>query len=137
MAIKKSVLLGVLAVLVLGTGFGGHSAQAEEWRGGHRGEVRRGGEGRWGEGRWVHDRHTGRLGWWWVVGSAWHFYARPYHPQTVIIEQQPQPPQVTVIQAPPAPPVLYYCKATGTYYPEIMTCPGGWTTHQAGTPPSS
>lgn len=108
----------------------------------------------WHEGHWVHDRHHGRLGWWWVVGPAWHFYARPYPaypPRTVIIEQAP-PPQVTLIQAPPAQPapapvpapapaaelkpVLYYCKATGTYYPDTLTCPAGWSIAAAGVPPA-
>jgi len=108
----------------------------------------------WGGGHWIHDRHEGRLGWWWVVGPAWTFYPRPYPvyvtpaPQTVIVEQpaaQPQvvmaaPPAPQAMTAPPAPaqviPVMYYCRATETYYPETMTCPGGWSTSVAGTPPS-
>jgi hypothetical protein len=94
-------------------------------------------------GRWVHDHHGGRLGWWWVVGSSWRFFSRPYvvhEPRTVIVEQPP----VTIVQAPPVPasapvpaPVLYYCKSTGTYYPDTMTCPGGWSVVTASAPPSS
>jgi hypothetical protein len=98
----------------------------------------------WNRGRWVHDRHSGRLGWWWVVGPSWTFYERPHsfviaQPAPVVIQQAPP---VVVQQAPvpppppPAPaPVMYYCKATGTHYPETMTCPGGWMTMTAETPP--
>jgi hypothetical protein len=109
-------------------------------------------------GRWVYDRHEGRLGWWWVGAAAgaaaattWAFYPRPYPvypPQTVVIQQVPAPqPQVVVEQAPPqlqpqqqvvqASPVLYYCKSTETYYPDTMTCPGGWSTMMAGSPPAA
>ena len=118
----------------------------------------------WGEGHWIHDRHAGRLGWWWVIGNDWHFFVHPVaQPQMVIIQQpapvmvQPapvmmQPAPVVVAQpapvmaapapmmAAPAPqmitPTMYYCKATGTYYPETMTCPNGWTPVTAGAPPS-
>jgi hypothetical protein len=114
----------------------------------------------WGRGRWIHDRHSGRLGWWWVVGPSWYYYTQPHsfvvvqQPQPVVIQQvqqqpptvimqQPEPqapgpvPPMAVAPAPAAPmqPVLYYCKATGTNYPETMTCPGGWSTMTAQTPP--
>src|SRR3954462_7333444 len=52
----------------------------------------------WGHGRWIHDRHSGRLGWWWVVGPRWTWYERPH---TFFV--QPAPP--VVIQQ--APPVVY------------------------------
>ena len=101
----------------------------------------------WHRGHWIHDRHGGRLGWWWVLGPSWSYYERPYFqpiPQTVIVQQVPPP--VTVVQQQPAPqamlpappvqsPVLFYCRATGTHYPETMSCPGGWMTMTAGTPP--
>ncbi len=113
----------------------------------------------WGEGHWVHDRHGGRLGWWWVIGNDWHYYMHPVAQPQMVIIQQPAPapmfvqqapaPQVVVQQAPPAPapvmtapapvavtPTMYYCKATGTYYPETMTCPNGWTPVTAGAPPA-
>jgi hypothetical protein len=114
----------------------------------------------WGRGRWIHDRHSGRLGWWWVVGPSWYYYTQPHsfvvvqQPQPVIVQQAPAQPQTVVVEqqpAPPAPastvmvappqnvavqqPVLFYCKATGTNYPETMTCPGGWSTMTAQTPP--
>lgn len=105
----------------------------------------------WHEGRWTHDRHGGRLGWWWVVGPSWHYYDRPYYePRTVVIEQSAPAPQVVMVptaqppapvmmMAPPVPvqnPVMYYCRNTGTYYPETMTCPGGWSAVTAQTPPA-
>jgi hypothetical protein len=123
----RLLALLVLAFTVL-SGSVAHSANAFEY---------------WGRGgRWVHDRHEGRLGWWWIVGPSWYYYPRPYAvtaPQTVIIQQPVQQPQQVVIeQAAPQvanSPVLYYCKSTETYYPDTMTCPGGWSTQIAGTPP--
>lgn len=114
----------------------------------------------WGEGHWVHDRHGGQLGWWWVVGGVWHFFPHPVAQPQMMIIQQPapvviaQPAPVMVAPAAPAPvvvaqqpvtpapapaavtPTMYYCKATGTYYPETMTCPNGWTPITAGAPPA-
>jgi hypothetical protein len=28
----------------------------------------------WEGGRWRHERHNGRMGWWWDVGGVWYFY---------------------------------------------------------------
>lgn len=131
---QRSILLGSL-LLVLGIPTVSHADGRHHFR-----------ENEWRGGRWVHDRHDGRLGWWWVVGPAWTFYSRPYYapaPRTVVIQQAPpvtviQPaPTVTEVQppAPPQNPVIYYCRATGTNYPETMSCPGGWTTMTANTPP--
>ena|SRR6185436_15979711 len=100
----------------------------------------------WGHGRWVHDRYHGRLGWWWVVGPRWYYYDRPHTfivqpAQPVVIQQaspvvvQSAPQPMTPPPPPPPSPVLYYCKATGTHYPETLTCPGGWMTRTAETPP--
>ena len=139
MLASRSPLIAAILVPLLFIAGGSHSANARddrriEWRTGH----------------WIHDRHGGRLGWWWVVGPSWHFYERPYIPsQTVVVESPPQvvmvqpqpapPPPVMVVQpqqsAPVQSPVLYYCKATGTHYPETMSCPGGWMTMTASTPP--
>jgi hypothetical protein len=140
----RNLLMAAILVPLLYSAGGFTSANARE----------RGYE--WHQGRWVHDRHEGRLGWWWVVGPNWAYYQRPYfqQPQTVIVQSAP-PPQVIMVQpqqqqapvmmappqqpvmmqAPPQTPVLYYCKATGTHYPETMSCPGGWTTMTATTPP--
>jgi len=131
----------VFLLLISSTALTQQASAYEYWHPGYHG------------GRWTYDRHEGRLGWWWVAGAAaattWAFYPRPYPvypPQTVVIQQVPVPqPQVVVEQAPPAPaqtvvqapPVLYFCKSTETYYPDTMTCPGGWTTMMAGAPPAA
>jgi hypothetical protein len=143
---KKLLPLGMLAIVLTGTlASGTAEARGRVWR-----------HEEWGRGRWVHDRHGGRLGWWWVVGPSWVWYERPHTFVTiappVVVEQTPpvviqQTPPVVVQQTPayppppppaPAPvvtPVMYYCKATGTHYPETMSCPGGWMTMTAETPP--
>jgi hypothetical protein len=133
---------GLLILLITGMSAGAFAPQAnayEYWNHGYR-----------GGGHWIHDRHDGRLGWWWVAGATWAFYPRPYPvypPQTVVIQQvpvqayPPAAPQVVMQPAPQviaqAPPVLYYCKSTETYYPDTMTCPGGWSTMVAGAPPTA
>jgi hypothetical protein len=129
-----------LAVAILSSGvLAGPTAQAD----GHfRGRV----GVSWNQGRWVHDRYHGRLGWWWVVGPRWHYYPRPQTyvvesaPETVIVQQTPpvvvqQPTPPAAAAAAPIIPVIYYCKATGTNYPETMSCPGGWSKMTADTPP--
>ncbi|MDR3607884.1 MAG: hypothetical protein P4M08_10955 [Oligoflexia bacterium] len=106
----------------------------------------------WNEGHWIHDRHNGQLGWWWVIGGTWYYFAHPVsQPSTIIVQPQPvaPAPQVIIQQAPaaappvvvapaPAPvtPTMYFCKATGTYYPETMSCPIAWTPVTAGAPPA-
>jgi hypothetical protein len=136
MSIKPSVVVAAFLTLFATEALAPVNALAYERDHGRFREVR-GHEERWRAGHWIHDRHEGRLGWWWVAGPAWYFYARPYAerpPQTIIIQQQPpaapQPP--VVAQAP----TMYYCKATGTYYPDTMTCPGGWSPVVAGAPPA-
>ena len=141
---NHKVWIGILATLTVATLGASRPAEARE----HGREFR---HVDWGHGRWVHDRHGGRLGWWWVVGPAWYFYERPHTfvvqpsppvvvqqaPSVVVVPQSPpQAPPVTVAPPPPpSSPVLYYCKATGTHYPETMSCPGGWMTMTAETPP--
>lgn len=131
MSIKMIFIFGVLALSA-------RAARADEHRhwGGRRVE--------WHGGHWIHDRHGGRLGWWWVVGPTWYFYERPHSfvvqqaPPPVIVQQVPVAPPAVVMQQPqPAPvsPVLYYCRATGTHYPETMSCPGGWSIMTAEAPP--
>jgi hypothetical protein len=140
--LKKTVAMAILTAVLGGT-FASVSAEARPsyWR-----------NEDWGRGRWIHDRHSGRLGWWWVVGGMWYWYPTPHSfviaPQPPVIMQQappvivqqapvvPPPPQPMAAPPPvPAAPVLYYCKATGTHYPETMSCPGGWMTMTAETPP--
>jgi hypothetical protein len=132
---NRKLLMGVVAVAMATAALGSSPARAAEFRFGH---------GDWHRGHWVHDRHGGRLGWWWVVGPVWHYYSRPHsfvvveQAPPVIVEQAPPATPVTVVQPAPAPapsPVLYYCKATGTHYPETLHCPGAWLVMTAETPP--
>lgn len=132
----KKIFLGIL---LMGF-FAGTLAHADRY-------DRRWHQLHWHEGHWIHDRHNGQLGWWWVMGDDWHFFLHPVsQPQMVIIQQpapvvvQQQPPAQVMVQQAPAPaavtPTMYYCKATGTYYPETMSCPNGWTPVTAGAPPA-
>lgn len=90
----------------------------------------------WNEGRWRHQRHDGRLGWWWIVAGTWYFYPQPVYPYPdpyippVVVA--PQPPVQSV--APPPPQYWYFCAESNTYYPYVETCPGGWET-VVPTPP--
>jgi hypothetical protein len=151
LAQKSFISLITLAAVISGS-LGAATAHADEHRRGRgytfaraRMPVQE-----WNRGHWVHDRHGGRLGWWWVVGAGWYFYERPHstvivqQAPPVVVQQVPAPAQTVVVQAPPeqpqvaqAPsqPVIYYCKATGTNYPETMSCPGGWQIMTAMTPP--
>jgi len=87
----------------------------------------------WHGGHWVHDRHAGRLGWWWVVGGAWYFYPAPVYPYP--------DPYVPPTVAPPAPPASaptqywYYCARARAYYPYVTSCPEGWM--QVVPPPTT
>jgi hypothetical protein len=100
----------------------------------------------WRSGYWHHGSHSGRIGWWWVIGGAWYFYPQPvypypdpYRPPVVVVEQAP-PPVVVQVPAPapvlaqpaapvvPAPQFWYYCDAAKAYYPYVATCPSGWQT---------
>src|SRR4051812_27103015 len=141
----KGIFSSLLLLSVLASAASVLAPSAQAFEGHHIGRIH---EEHWRGGRWVHDRHGGRLGWWWVAGPSWFFYPRPIFevaPRTVVIEQPAPvtvlPPPVVMPATPPAPqvtvadPVLYYCKSTGTYYPETMPCPGGWSPHTAGTPP--
>ena len=150
MAMKRRTTLSVLgriafalvAALILVSPFGA-KAEAQERR--HReeprwwrhGDIRRFHEQdfrRWRAGRWVQGRHTGRLGWWWVVGGVWYFYPAPVYPY-------PDPYLPPVVQAPPAPPgqppvqYWYYCQSLKTYYPYATTCPEGWMQVAPQAPP--
>ena len=142
MNLKKKPILFILLASLAFSAFLTQPSFADRWV--------RGRAVDWNRGRWIHDRHGGRLGWWWVVGPSWYYYPRPHSfivPQPVVVQQQPPvviqqaPPPVVVqqapqpVMAPPPSPVLYYCKATGTHYPETMSCPGGWSTMTAETPP--
>jgi hypothetical protein len=83
----------------------------------------------WRGGRWAHERHDGRIGWWWVVGGAWYFYPRPVYPYPS--PWNPPPVEIAPPQAPELlpPPTSYwhFCEGSKTYYPYVANCPGGWT----------
>lgn len=91
---------------------------------------------------WAHDRgrryhhdHP-RVGVY--FGYAWPspppFYY--YYPPTVVVRPEPQvyieraAPQA----APRTEAFWYYCRASGSYYPYVRECPGGWE-HVVPTPP--
>ena len=67
-----------------------------------------------------------------VAAAAMYYSTRPTYvvaPQTVVV-QQPM-----IVQSQAAPQMTYYCRATGTNYPDTMTCPGGWSALNPGMPP--
>lgn len=74
----------------------------------------------WRAGRWYHGRHTGRLGWWWIVGGTWYFYPAPVYPYP-----NPYLPP-TVAPPPAAAPVWYYCANPPGYYPYVPQCAAPW-----------
>jgi hypothetical protein len=76
---------------------------------------------RWRGGAWHHERHDGRLGWWWVVGSVWYFYPVPVYPY-------PSPYEPPVGAPPPPPQVYYYCDDPPGYYPYVPSCRVPWRT---------
>jgi hypothetical protein len=82
------------------------------------------------------DRGHGHVHFGIIVGPQWGhlyypppYYYSPYYPPVVIA---PPVPQVYIEQQtmPPAPAAAagywYYCAASGSYYPYIKECPGGW-----------
>lgn len=84
----------------------------------------------WNEGRWRHERHDGRLGWWWIVSGTWYFYPQPIYPYPdpyiPPVAVAPQRPVQSL--APPPPQYWYFCAESNTYYPYVETCPSGWQT---------
>ena len=96
-----------------------------------RGDITRFHEHDWGVwrgGHWAHQRHDGRLGWWWVAGDTWYFYPSPVYPYPSPWEPPPTllvaPP--SAVLPPPPTPYWYLCEASNAYYPYVATCPGGW-----------
>lgn len=79
----------------------------------------------WRGGSWYHGFHSGRGGWWWIVGDQWYFYPRqvfpypdPYTPPVVVVES-PSPAGV-------APSAVYYCSNPAGYYPYVAQCFTQW-----------
>lgn len=115
-------------------GEGRHSGD----RGGWHGDIRhfeRHDLHTWRGGSWRHERHEGRLGWWWIAAGAWYFYPEPVYPYPY---PDPYIPPVVVEQPTPAPQPTaqfwYYCDASNGYYPYVSSCPSDWKLVPA-TPP--
>jgi hypothetical protein len=105
---------------------------------------------RWHEGYWHHGYHEHRLGWWWVAGGGWHFYAAPTYPYPT------EPPPTYIVQVPvpapaplpppppppaPAPTViphlptttdrtLFFCASANAYFPYVTNCAEPWDLQQ-------
>ena len=77
--------------------------------------------GRWRGGQWHHERHHGRLGWWWIVGGVWYFYPSPVYPYP-----DPYQPPLAPVPPPAAPQYWYYCTDPAGYYPYIAQCRVNW-----------
>jgi hypothetical protein len=69
----------------------------------------------WQHGGWQHVRHNGRLGWWWVVGTDWNFFADPVYPY---------PDLYTPANMPFG--WWYWCDSYQEYYPYVTYCPLPW-----------
>lgn len=81
----------------------------------------------WHSGRWFHGDHSGRAGWWWIVGGVWYFYPAPVYPYP-----DPYVPPVAVTPAPPQ--YYYWCPTLHGYYPQIATCTVPWQAVPAAAP---
>lgn len=104
---------------------------AAERRGNWEGDIHRFREhdwDRWRGGRWVHGRHSGRFGWWWVIGDVWYFYPAPVYPYP----NPYSPPVVVAPTAPPPPTNYYYCDNPAGYYPYVPSCRVPWRIVPAG-----
>lgn len=88
----------------------------------------------WRGGSWRHEVHDGRLGWWWLVGGIWYFYAQPVYPYP-----DPYVPSDVIVQpvapAAVAPSYHYYCQNPVGYYPYVARCFAPWQRVEAGMPP--
>ncbi len=65
----------------------------------------------WERGHWRHERHNGRLGWWWDVGGVWYFYPErvdgppAYVSEVEVVDDSYADPDGPVVEevAPPGP----------------------------------
>lgn len=91
----------------------------------------------WRGGHWGGHRHGSRLSWSIGIGGLLYpySYAYPYpysYPYSYGYPLYPysyswQPPlALATPQVGPPAQYWYYCDASGTYYPYVATCPGGW-----------
>lgn len=79
------------------------------------GDVGRFDRSRWSHGGWHHERHNGRLGWWWVVGPDWYFFDFPVYPYPDAFYPPDEPTGW-----------WFWCPSLQEYYPYVTNCPGGW-----------
>jgi hypothetical protein len=101
---------------------GGHSS-AGHWGGssgwhyhpGWHGNIRHFDHSHWRGGHWWHGTYATRLGWWWIVGPDWYWYAEPVYPNP-----DPYTPPGAV------PGFWYWCDYYRQYYPYVGVCPSGW-----------
>jgi len=129
MILKRAIagaLLGLTTLALLPqTALAEHGGYGERGYGWH-GDIRHFRDRdfqRWRGGHWMHGRHDGYLGWWWVVGGLWYFYADPVYPYP-----DPYVPPSSGTQ------YWYYCEPAGAYYPYVATCPSGWRKVPAAPP---
>lgn len=89
----------------------------------------------WRGGGWHHEVHEGRLGWWWVVGGLWYFYAQPVYPypNPYVPGEVEVEPALPAVQAVPS--YHYYCRNPAGYYPYVPRCLVPWQRVDAGMPP--
>jgi hypothetical protein len=84
-------------------------------------------------GHHLHGHHHRHFSPWWVNSGLWYSYPAPvysYPYSTVYTYRYPYVPPVAVASPPiyigPAMQYWSFCEASGAYYPNVTTCPGGW-----------
>jgi hypothetical protein len=79
------------------------------------------------------------------VGYVWpgpYYYYPPYYPPySPLVVVRPQPQIYYIERAAPqaasaAGALWYFCRATGSYYPYVRECPGGWEQVVPTPPPN-
>jgi hypothetical protein len=65
-----------------GQSTGGHWGGDSGWHyhPGWHGDIRHFDHNYWHGGHWWHGTYGARLGWWWIVGPDWYWYAAPVYP---------------------------------------------------------
>lgn len=85
------------------------------------GPAFRGDRDSWRGGNWRHERHNGRLGWWWVVGDFWSFYPEPIYPYPAYYDDDDDYASPAVVGG-----TWYYCAHPQGYYPYVRRCDTRW-----------
>jgi hypothetical protein len=85
--------------------------------------------GVWYGGRWRHERHFGRLGYWWEVNGVWYFYDQPFAgPPTYVSEvefmDEGLDPYAPVVAGQPAPVVVVPPPVVYVPAPPPVVCVG-------------